>query len=599
MSLVSFFLFDSTAEGVTLISTVAKRKNTMTVPDGVYMLDYGAGNVRSLINSVRRMGFDIKVIGEAADFDKAERILFPGVGAFGSGMASLRSKGLEAPLRAYLASGRPFMGICIGMQSLFASSEENHGVAGLGLIDFPIARFNDQAKTVPHMGWNAAHSADQNRVSPFVNHYGDDTRYYFVHSYAAIVPEAAFDPAAKKDFLLPGGWSCTLTTYQDQTFISSVQRGNIFATQFHPEKSGSAGLKLLASFLNAETSTFTAETIPTTVPLSRAVAPHRLSRRIIACLDVRTNDAGDLVVTKGDQYDVRETSGDKGVRNLGKPVDLGAAYFEAGADEITFLNITSFRGSVLADDAMLEVVARASERVFVPLTVGGGIRDLVDAATGTVTATALEVAAEYFRKGADKVSIGSDAVYAAEAFYRNGEKGDGRSSIEQISKVYGAQAVVISVDPKRVYVKTVEEARGHAVVEVPEVDAGPNGERLCWYQCTVKGGREARDLDVKQLIVACENLGAGEILCNCMDKDGTNSGFDHALLKLVKDSVKIPVIASSGAGKASHFTDVFRATNVEAALAAGIFHRKEVAISEVKEELRRNGFEARRMDQAL
>ncbi|KAI8835639.1 hypothetical protein BJ741DRAFT_549633 [Chytriomyces cf. hyalinus JEL632] len=568
---------------------------------GVFMLDYGAGNVRSLVNAVNRMGYDISVISTPQDFAKAEKIIFPGVGAFGSGMASLRAKGLEQPLREYLASGRPFMGICIGMQSLFASSEENPGVSGLGLIDFPITRFSSDAgngavKTVPHMGWNAAATVDG--PLDYVNHDGEDSRYYFVHSFAAIVPKSSESVSKEHQHLLPGGWTCTLTTYQNETFISSVKRGNVFATQFHPEKSGSAGLKLLASFLEVNPANFTQPTPPTTFPLIKSVPDH-LSRRIIACLDVRTNDAGDLVVTKGDQYDVRETTGSKNVRNLGKPVTLSASYFQQGADEITFLNITSFKGSVLADDAMLEVVSRASECVFVPLTVGGGIRDLVDSATGKITATALEVAAEYFRSGADKVSIGSDAVYAAEAFYKNGNRGDGSSSIEQISKVYGAQAVVISVDPKRVYVKSVEEANGHAVVRVGDKDIGPNGETLAWYQCTVKGGREARDVDVKQLVVACEALGAGEILCNCMDKDGTNSGFDHALLKLVKDNVRIPVIASSGAGKVEHFTEVFQATNVEAALAAGIFHRNEVKISDVKDELRKNGFESRRMDVAL
>ncbi|KAJ3070556.1 hypothetical protein HDU98_006465 [Podochytrium sp. JEL0797] len=570
----------------------------MTNAPRVYLLDYGAGNVRSLVNAVNKMGFEINTISSAADFAKADKILFPGVGSFGFGMESLRAKGLEAPLKEYLASGKPFMGICIGMQSLFESSEESPGVAGLGLVKYSVSRFstdagNGERKSVPHMGWNAAILG---APSTFVNHDGDDTRYYFVHSFAAIVPPTAFT-AKESSHLLPGGWTCTLTTYHNQTFISSIKRGNIFATQFHPEKSGSAGLKLLASFLGADTSLICEPTPPTPIPIPFPV-PHRLSRRIIACLDVRTNDAGDFVVTKGDQYDVRETSGSKHVRNLGKPVDLSADYYAAGADEITFLNITSFRGSVLADDAMLEVVQRASERVFVPLTVGGGIRDLVDEG-GKVTSTALEVAAEYFRSGADKVSIGSDAVYAAEAYYRNGGVGDGTSSVEQISRVYGAQAVVISVDPKRVYVKNAEDARGHALVELAEKDAGPNGERLCWYQCTVKGGREARDLDVKQLVVACEALGAGEILCNCMDKDGSNSGYDHGLLNLVKKNVGIPVIASSGAGKVEHFTECFAATNVEAALAAGIFHRKEVAISQVKEELRSKGFEARRMDVAL
>ena len=106
-----------------------------------------------------------------------------------------------------------------------------------------------------------------------------------------------------------------------------------------------------------------------------------------------------------------------------------------------------------------------------------------------------------------------------------------------------------------------------------------------WYQCTVKGGREARDLDVLELTKSCQALGAGEILLNCMDNDGMNQGYDMDLLKMVKGAVKIPVIASSGAGKVEHFDQVFKETGVEAALAAGIFHRNEVSIAQVKQHL--------------
>ncbi len=116
--------------------------------------------------------------------------------------------------------------------------------------------------------------------------------------------------------------------------------------------------------------------------------------------------------------------------------------------------------------------------------------------------------------------------------------------------------------------------------------AGPDGERYCWYQCTIKGGREGRDLDAVTLAEVCEKLGAGEILLNCIDKDGTNSGFDIELVNAVRSAVTIPVIASSGAGCAEHFYEVFAETDVESALAAGIFHRREVPISDVKSYLR-------------
>jgi glutamine amidotransferase/cyclase len=311
--------------------------------------------------------------------------------------------------------------------------------------------------------------------------------------------------------------------------------------------------------------------------LSHVSRETRLAKRIIACLDVRSNDQGDLVVTKGDQYDVRE-NGD--VRNLGKPIELAERYYREGADEITFLNITGFRDFPLEDIPMLSVLKRTSEHVFVPLTIGGGIRNYTDQKGRTYTA--LEVASAYFRSGADKISIGSDAVLIAEDYVKTG-KMTGKSSIEQISEVYGAQAVVVSIDPRRVYLSSPDNV-GHHVIETNI--KGPNGEGYCWYQCTIKGGREGRDLDAVTLAQVCEKLGAGEILLNCIDKDGTNSGYDIELVNAVKNAVTIPVIASSGAGCVEHFYDVFTKTKAESALAAGIFHRKEVPIAAVKDYLK-------------
>jgi glutamine amidotransferase/cyclase len=279
------------------------------------------------------------------------------------------------------------------------------------------------------------------------------------------------------------------------------------------------------------------------------------------------------VVTKGDRYDVREKGA---VRNLGKPVKLAQRYFDEGADEITFLNITGFRDFPLEDMPMLKVLKQTSKTVFVPLTIGGGIREYID--ENGRKYSALAVAEEYFRSGADKISIGSDAVYIAEAYLETGKK-TGDSSIEQISKIYGNQAVVISIDPRRVYVHAPDAVSKPVVkTRIP----GPEGESFCWFQCTVQGGRKGRNLDAITLARVCETLGAGEILLNCIDRDGTNSGFDIELIRAVKDAVTIPVIASSGAGCVEHFQEVFEKTDVESALAAGIFHRREVPISEVK-----------------
>lgn len=514
----------------------------------ITLLDYGAGNVRSVINAIESLGETVRTVASPEEILSAEKLVFPGVGAFGNMMQILHGKGYVRPLRRYLESDRPFLGICLGFQALFEGSEEEPGARGLGVFRGTVKRF-DIDLAVPQIGWNGISVKQPTRL--FAGMRGDE-KFYFVHSYY-VAPE---DP----------GVVLTTTDY-GISFTSSVQRGNVVATQFHPEKSGAAGRQVLDNFLKADG--------PAVMP-AHSPEQTQLARRIIACLDVRTNDQGDLVVTKGDQYDVREAGT---VRNLGKPVDLAGRYYREGADEITFLNITGFRDFPLEDMPMIDVLKATSKQVFVPLTIGGGIRDYTDKDGRTYSS--LEVAAEYFRSGADKVSIGSDAVYMAEAYLKTGEK-TGKSAIEEIARVYGSQAVVISVDPRRVYVDA-PDAVTHQVIET--AIPGPNGERYCWYQCTVRGGREGREMDAITLARACEDLGAGEILLNCIDRDGTNAGFDLELINAVRSAVTIPVIASSGAGCPAHFLDVFTRTNAEAALAAGIFHRKEVPISAVKEYL--------------
>ncbi len=524
----------------------------------ITLLDYGAGNVRSVINAIEGLGARVKTVEKPEDILSAEKLVFPGVGNFESMMKILKGKGLAGPLGEYLRADRPFFGICLGLQALFEESEEAPGVSGLGFLKGKVKRFSGSL-SVPHMGWNGLVFE---KPSPVFRGLNGDEKFYFVHSYY-VSPE-------DKEVIL------TSTDY-GKRFTSSIQWGNIIATQFHPEKSGNVGLKILENFLANDATAV----LPPTRPSST-----RLAKRIIACLDVRSNDQGDLVVTKGDQYDVREEGE---VRNLGKPVELAARYYREGADEITFLNITAFRDFPLKDMPMLDVLKRTSREVFVPLTIGGGIRDYTDRDGRHYSS--LQVAAEYFRSGADKISIGSDAVLIVEEYLRTG-MATGESSIELISRVYGNQAVVISVDPRRVYVKSPSET-GHHVIEtsIP----GPNGEKYCWYQCTIKGGREGRDLDAITLAKTCEGLGAGEILLNCIDRDGTNSGFDLELIRAVTDAVTIPVIASSGAGSPEHFLEVFNHTTAEAALAAGIFHRKEVSIKEVKDHLAAHSIEVRKV----
>eukprot|EP01062_Namystynia_karyoxenos_P038605 TRINITY_DN2803_c0_g1_i1.p1 TRINITY_DN2803_c0_g1~~TRINITY_DN2803_c0_g1_i1.p1 ORF type:complete len:549 (+),score=161.14 TRINITY_DN2803_c0_g1_i1:147-1793(+) len=541
------------------------------VPAGrtVTLVDYGAGNVRSVVNAVRALGWEVHSARTAADIEAADKLIFPGVGAFGACMERMQQLGFSEPVKRHIAAGKPFFGICLGMQTLFESSAESPGVAGLGVIPAKVSAFAvEEGYSVPHMGWNGVRCWKRGSA---LDGEAADRRYYFVHSYVA-------DAAT-----CPPEWILTTTDYGGQRFVSSVQRGACIATQFHPEKSAQGGLDLLRRFLEPAGGAPDGSSVWGSVEQP----PTALAKRIIACLDVRSNDQGDVVVTKGDQYDVREKDEGREVRNLGRPVELAERYYKDGADEITFLNITSFRSCPATDQPMLEVLRQASERIFVPLCVGGGIRACTDP-DGTEH-SALDVAGLYFRSGADKVSLGTDAVDAATTFRERG-CGDGTSSIETISRVYGRQAVVISVDPKRQYVAPGAECKHHTF---PALEPGPAGETHCWYQCTVKGGRETRDLGAYELVQACESLGAGEILLNCIDKDGTNSGFDTAFVADVKRAVRIPVIASSGAGKVDHFSEVFRASDPDAALAAGIFHRGEVAIRDVKGHLRRSGIPVR------
>ncbi|KAH8704712.1 glutamine amidotransferase:cyclase [Talaromyces proteolyticus] len=544
----------------------------------VHLLDYVAGNVRSLVNAINKVGYEVEWIRSPEEVSNAETLILPGVGHFGHCLSQLSSSGFLEPIREHIRSGKPFMGICVGLQALFSGSEEDPSVPGLGLIPLSLRKFDDKDKSVPHIGWNSAKTRiNENSADTSFHGLNPGSKYYYVHSFA--VPYEA-------GVLEEQGWSVATAHYGGEEFVGAIARGNVFATQFHPEKSGQAGLRTIHAFLTGQ------RTENKDIPTSTAVTKDGLTRRVIACLDVRTNDEGDLVVTKGDQYDVRENDGASSggkVRNLGKPVDMAKKYYEQGADEVTFLNITSFRNCPLRDLPMLEILRRTSETVFVPLTIGGGIRDTID--TDGTQVSASQIAKMYFQSGADKISIGSDAVIAAEEYYQRGKTLSGKTAIEQISRAYGNQAVVVSVDPKRIYVSGPQETSHHTIkTAFPD----SKGQDTCWYQCTIKGGRELRDLDVRQLVQAVEAMGAGEILLNCIDKDGSNSGFDLELIQDVKSAIKIPVIASSGAGNPSHFADVFAGTTTDAALGAGMFHRGEFTVADVKDYLVENDFLVRK-----
>jgi len=245
-----------------------------------------------------------------------------------------------------------------------------------------------------------------------------------------------------------------------------------------------------------------------------------LTKRIIACLDV---DAGRVV--KGTQF--------LDLRDAGDPAELAARHSSAGADEVVLLDITA---TYQKRATLLETVRRTARELFVPFTVGGGVRTLEDASA-------------VFDAGADKISINSAAIADP-------------SIITCIAQRFGSQAVIVAIDAKR---------------------NGPGLETE--FEAWTSGGRVPTGKDTVQWAKEAEDRGAGEILLTSMDRDGTGEGFDCELTRAVAQSVRIPVIASGGAGGAQHFVEVFREGAADAALAASIFHFGLSSISELKKHL--------------
>jgi cyclase len=247
-----------------------------------------------------------------------------------------------------------------------------------------------------------------------------------------------------------------------------------------------------------------------------------LAKRIIPCLDVANGR-----VVKGINF--------VDLRDAGDPVELAARYNEQGADELVFLDVAA---TVENRTTLVELVARTAREVFIPLTVGGGIRSVDDAKA-------------VIRAGADKVSINSAAVWRPEL-------------IRELSEEFGCQAVVLAIDVRR------------------------DGEM---WRVFTKGGRQAEELDVIEWAQQAEQLGAGEILLTSMDTDGVQTGFDLALTSAVRSAVRVPVIASGGAGALEDFSTILKVA--DAALAASVFHFGTLSIAEVKAHVAQSGIAVR------
>lgn len=251
-----------------------------------------------------------------------------------------------------------------------------------------------------------------------------------------------------------------------------------------------------------------------------------LTKRIIPCLDVNNGR-----VVKGVNF--------VNLRDAGDPVEIAAAYDAAGADELVFLDITA---SSDARATVVDMARRAAEKVFIPFTVGGGIRTVEDFR-------------ELLRAGADKISVNSAAIMRP-------------TLISEAAEKFGSQCVVVAIDAKR----------------------RTDGSGWNIYK---NGGRVDMGIDAVEWAMQADRLGAGEILLTSMDCDGTKAGYDIELTRSVADNVSIPVIASGGAGTKEHFYDALTAGRADAALAASLFHYEELEIREVKEYLASMGVPVR------
>jgi len=268
-----------------------------------------------------------------------------------------------------------------------------------------------------------------------------------------------------------------------------------------------------------------------------------LCKRIIPCLDCDLAYPEGRVV-KGIEF--------KQIRYAGIPWKLAEKYYREGADEIVFLDITA---SHERRETMVKVVEKTAENVFIPITVGGGIKSLKDAR-------------RVFKAGADKVSINTAAI-------------KNPKFVSDLSRYFGSQACVVAIDAKRRRVHDPSEVEDKIVVETPEGSF--------WFECSIYGGRTFTGIDAIKWAMKVEELGAGEILLTSMDRDGTKEGYDIYLTKAVNDRLHIPVIASGGCGKPEHMLEVFKKTDVSAALAASIFHYDTYPIRLVKRFLKERG----------
>ncbi|HHQ49373.1 MAG TPA: imidazole glycerol phosphate synthase subunit HisF [Acidobacteria bacterium] len=465
----------------------------------VLVVRTGTANLASVRAALERLGAPTRVTESPLEVERAERLVLPGVGSFGTVAGELAVSGLAAALRRRIAAGRPTLAICLGLQLLAGSSEEAPGVPGLGVLPATVRSLPGGVR-VPQLGWN--------RVTPEPGcRLLTSGAAYFANSFALAD--------------VPAGWSCAWFDHGER-FVAALERGAVLACQFHPELSGAWGRSLLERWLEAGGGSVGPRSSVNVSPRTTGRASSLLPR-IIPCLDV---DRGRVV--KGVRF--------QGLRDAGDPAELATAYAAQGADELVVLDVSATpegRGHAL------ETVRRVRTAVGIPVTVGGGVRTVADAAA-------------LLEAGADKVAVNTAAVARPEL-------------LGELAERFGRQCTVLALDARR---------KGDG------------------WEVVVRSGREPTGLHAVAWARAAAAAGAGEILLTSWDRDGTRDGYDTELLAAVSRAVRVPVIASGGADTPAHMAEAL-AAGADAVLAASIFHDQDATVGDIKAGLHRLGVEVR------
>ena len=451
------------------------------------IVDSGIANIASAASAFRALGAEPIVTRDPAVAREATHLVLPGVGSFGAGMRALRESGLDRVVLEAVENNIPLLAICLGLQLLTEGSDESPGVTGLGVIPARCVRLPDSVR-VPQLGWNAVNSVTCQAIES---------------GYAAYANSFAVVES-------PTGWEAAWSQHGTR-FIAAIERGSVLAAQFHPELSGRWGLELLKRWMEGRN--------------GARLPPHgsRLTRRIIPCLDV-----ADGRIVKGVKF--------QNLRDAGDPAERASLYEAQGADEIVMLDITA---SPEGRDTQVDTVRRVREALHIPLTVGGGVRSVADAA-------------RLLGAGADKVSVNTAAV-------------QNPALLTELADAFGSQCVVLAVDAR--------------------------GTMESWGVLT-HGGRTATERDAIDWIREGTSLGAGEILLTSWDKDGTRAGADLELLTAASTGVTVPVIASGGIGSREDIAQALDA-GADAVLAASIFHDGDDTVAGVKQWLLQRSYEVR------